>query len=164
MCYFGIFWLDVDKCLALFDITNFEVALLLKVQKKIKMLKFGKINALFSYFWAGILKCFDISNQYPQICQNAKICEKVKKSKFGSKNGLLGFFLLSWYYFTTIHKLQDYTRMRSTFILNSNYHFHPPQRYLAISLAITKEYPPLRIGSSCTWTRNLWFQSQVANN
>ena len=43
--------------------------------------------------------------------------------------------------------------------LTPHYHFHPLHRHLDISQAITVESSPLHIGSSRTWTRNLWFPS-----
>ena len=41
--------------------------------------------------------------------------------------------------------------------LTPHYHFHPLPRHLDISRAITAGSSPLHIGSSQTWTGNLWF-------
>ena len=43
--------------------------------------------------------------------------------------------------------------------LTPHYHFHPLQRHLDISRAITAESSPLHIASSRTRTGNLWFPS-----
>ena len=51
------------------------------------MLKFGIKNALFGYFWAGILENYrHILNQHLRICLNQKFCEETKMPKFGTKN------------------------------------------------------------------------------
>ena len=44
-------------------------------------------NALFGYFWAGILKNYcHILNQQSRICLIAKFCEETKMTKFRTKN------------------------------------------------------------------------------
>ena len=55
------------------------------------MPKFGTKNALFWYFWAGILQQnFHILDQHPRICLIAKFREIMKMLKFGDKNALFG--------------------------------------------------------------------------
>ena len=57
------------------------------------MAKSGVRNALFGYFWAGILKVFcHICNQYPQICVNGKFDKKTKGPKFLTRNALFACF------------------------------------------------------------------------
>ena len=57
------------------------------------MPKFGTKNALFAYFWVGILKQYcHISNQHFRICLIATFRGKTKMPKFGTKNVLLGIF------------------------------------------------------------------------
>ena len=58
------------------------------------MPKFGIKNALFGYFWAGILENYrHILNQHLRICLNQKFCEETKMPKFGTKNVWFGVFL-----------------------------------------------------------------------
>ena len=61
--------------------------------QKTKMPKFRTKNALFGYFWAGILKnyCY-IWNQHRQIFLIAKFHGKTKMSKFGTKMAYLEIF------------------------------------------------------------------------
>ena len=63
-------------------------------RKKIKMAEFGKKNAWFMYFWAGIWKQYcNIWNKHPRVCLIANFCEEIKMPKFGTKSALLEYFL-----------------------------------------------------------------------
>ena len=60
---------------------------------KIKIPKFGTKNALFWYFWTGILKKYYHNwNQCPWIFLIAKFGAKTKILIFGTKNALFGYF------------------------------------------------------------------------
>ena len=64
-------------------------------------------------------------------------------------------YILSGFCFPT----QPFTNHRTaeSISLTSHYHFHPLQRHLDISQAITVESSPLHLGSSRNRTGILWF-------
>ena len=69
------------------------ICLIAKFRDKTKMPKFGTENALFGYFWTGILENYcHIWNQHLRICVNAKFCEETKMLRFGTKCGLFEYF------------------------------------------------------------------------
>ena len=73
------------------------------------MSKFGTKNALFAYFWVGILKQYcHISNQHFRICLIATFRGKTKMPKFGTKNVLLGIFEKKIYYLGIFEKKMSY--------------------------------------------------------
>ena len=68
-------------------------------------------------------------------------------------------FFSIWVFF---HKHSRFTRLQRKgegIYLTPLYHFHPLQRHLNISWAITAESSPLHIASSWTRTWNFWFPS-----
>ena len=80
---------------------------------------------------------------------------------FVEQNKLLFFggFFLSEFSFTNIHDLQGSRGRGEAISLIPLYHFHPLQRHLDISRAITAESSTLYIACSRTRTGNLWFPS-----
>ena len=57
------------------------------------MAKYGTKNALFEYFWTGILKNYcHIWNQHLRISVISKFCKEIRIPKFGTKNALVGYF------------------------------------------------------------------------
>ena len=48
-------------------------------------------NALFGYFWTGILKTYrHILNQHPRVCLIAKFCAKIKNFKMWNQKRVSG--------------------------------------------------------------------------
>ena len=98
MPFFGIFdqecliWVFLGKNFKR-TIVRFEISLIAKYPKMMKMSKFGTKSALFGYFLARTLKnyCY-IWNQHLRISIIAKFCEETKMPKFGTKNALLSIF------------------------------------------------------------------------
>ena len=71
----------------------------------------------------------------------------------------LFFFLPIWVFFYEHSRITGPQGMGEGISSTPHYHFHPLHRHLDISRASTAESSPLHIGSSRTWTGNLWFPS-----
>ena len=54
MPYLGIFWLEFENNIVIFEISTLDLGKLWIFEKKTKMFEFGTKNALFGYFWARI--------------------------------------------------------------------------------------------------------------
>ena len=88
MSYFGIFGLEFEKTVAIFEINTLKFVWL-QISRKNKNVS----NASLGYFWAGIWKKYcHIWNQHPRLCLIAKFYKKTKIPKFGTKNALFGYF------------------------------------------------------------------------
>ena len=72
--------------------------------------------------------------------------------------GLYSFFSI-WVFFNDHSGITGLQGKGDSISLTPHYHFHPLQRHLDISRAITAEISPLHTGNSRTWTGNLWFSS-----
>ena len=84
--YLGIFKLQLEKAIVIFEINTLKFASKqIFVQNKKKLQMWDQIpNSLFGYFWAAVLKNY--------CCQNAKFCTKIKILKFGIKMPYLRIF------------------------------------------------------------------------
>ena len=56
MPYLGIFRLEFENNIVIFEISTLKFAQVQNCEKKTKLPKFGTKNALFRYFWARIFK------------------------------------------------------------------------------------------------------------
>ena len=77
--------------------------------------------------------------------------------KANNKNSKPFFAFLSGFSITTIRETQDCRGRGEGISLTPHCHFHPFNRHLDISRAITAESSPLHIASTRTRTGNLWF-------
>ena len=66
------------------------------------------------------------------------------------------FFSSIWVFFHKHSRITGLQGKREGILFTSPYHFHPFDRHLDISRAITTESSPLHIASSRARTRNLW--------
>ena len=83
--YLGIFGKDFKTTIIIIEISTLQFVYLQNFAKK-RMSKFGTKNALFAYFWVGILKQYcHISNQHFRICLIATFAEKQKCLNLGPK-------------------------------------------------------------------------------
>ena len=86
MPYLGIFGLEFEKAIVIFEISTLEFGL-----KKAKITEFGTKNALFEYFGLEFEKNYCRILKRPQIYL-ITIFTKKKMPKFGTKNVLFGYF------------------------------------------------------------------------
>ena len=89
----GIFGLELWKTIVIFEIRILKFVYFQNFPQKTKMPGFRTKNALFGYFWAGILKNYcHIWNQHRQIFLIAKFRGKTKMPKFRTKMAYLEIF------------------------------------------------------------------------
>ena len=123
--YLGIFKLQLEKAIIIFEISTLKFASKqIFVQNKKKLQMWDQIpNSLFGYFWAAVLKnyCY-IWNQHSRNCQNAKFCTKIKILKFGSKNALFWNFWIVVFK-SYCHSWNDYSRIYHSKLLTDTANF-----------------------------------------
>ena len=66
------------------------------------------------------------------------------------------YFFFIWVFFHEHSRITGLQGKEEGIPLTPHYHFYPLHRHLDISRAIAPESSPLHIGSSRTWTGNLW--------
>ena len=107
------------------------------------------------------------SNSPKQLSRNKLLCKQqmnFKTKHLGLKIRMFCFCFVFFRFFIWII-CHDHSRVTGLqgkeegVSLTPHYKFHPLHKYLDISWAITTGSSPLHIGSSWTWTKNLWFPS-----
>ena len=110
------------------------------------------------------------------LAENAKVMQCLyvtlypkyysRNNKFDMQNkSLVDLTYWEWVFFSMWVFFHEHSRITGLqgkgegISLTPHYHFHPLNRYLDISRAITAESSPLHIASSQTRTGNLWFPS-----
>ena len=93
----GIFELEFQKTMVIFEISTLEFAKMWNFKKKWKCLNLGPKNVLFGYFWTGVFKgYYHIWNQHiGTYCILLKFYQR-KGPNFGPKMSSLGIFGLEF--------------------------------------------------------------------
>ena len=81
---------------------------------------------------------------------------KLLSSYISLVSSVWNFLFSIWVFFRNHSRITGLQEKGESISLTRHYHFQPLQRHLNISQAITAESSLLHIGSSRTWTGNLW--------